>query len=220
MKIKNIMYVFLLINFTMAPAIHAMEQPNKQQTERPLRRIYPSNLPLLLCCGCLKNEESCLNSLPMELIVEIINHARKIKTDQDADLLKAARNNDKNEVRRLLNEHYIDINIKDENGYTVLNWAIKRSNPETVQILLDNGANLDIPATHGRIPLIYAVIYNNPEIVQMLLDKGANLDISDNNGYTALDWARKNNNQAIINLIIKAKEKLDCTFTNIGTSGS
>jgi len=288
MKIKNILYVFLLINIMIAPAIHAMEQPNKQKTEQPSPRPYPSNLPRLLLSGCLKNEESCLSKLPMELIVEIINHIRKIQKDQDLlnarndrDLLDAVIVNDENGVRRLLKEPYIDANIKDENGCMPLFWAISNNHSEIVKMLLDKGAHLDMQDAYGgRTPLIWAlrcnkstiaqilidkgahldirddlgctalhwaVIQNNQEIVQILIDQGANIDIQDNEGhnllywavrnnkpeivrilldkgadpnmagndrYTPLYWALEKNNEAIINLIIEAKENLDSTFDN------
>jgi len=204
MKIKNILYVLLLVNIMTVSDVLAMRQANKrQQPRQSSRRIYPPNLPLLLCCGCLKNEESCLNKLPLELIVEIINHARKIKTDQAANVLTAVEANDKDKIRQLLNEPYIDINAKNKHERTPLNWATRKSNPEIVQMLLDNGADPNIQGKDGSTALHWAIIYNKLEIVQMLLDNGANPNIQDFNDCTALWWAIEIKHVTMINLIMK-----------------
>jgi len=210
MKIKNILYVLLFINIMMITDIYAMEQPNVQQTEQPSRKIYPSNLPLLLLSGCLKNAESCLSWLPTELIVEIINHARKIKTDQDAGLFMAVIANDKDTVIQLLNEPYIDVNVKNKYGSTPLIWAVDKNNPKIIQILLDNGANPNIEDNDGDTALIWAVIYNKPKIVQILLDNGANPNSQDPNIFhNALWWAKESNNQNIIKILEDYTSKED-----------
>jgi len=211
MKIKNILYVFLWISIVMASDIRAMERPNKQQTEKLSRKPYHSNLPLLLWCGRLKNDESCLNWLPPELIIEIIKHITKIQNDQnqlnirnDWNLLEAADNNDEDEVKRLLNEPYIDVNVKDEDGNTALNLAVKNNNPKIVQTLLNNNANPNIPYTYmnGFTALIVAVRNNNPTIVQMLLDEGANPYIQDHYGCTALHRVTRNTNSEIVQMLL------------------
>jgi len=170
---KNILYVFLWINIVAALDISAMEQPNGQQTEQLLCRVYPSNLPLLVWCAGLKNEESCLSMLPNELIEKIINHIRRIQNGQY--LLNAMKVNYKDAIWRLLNEPYIDVNIKDENGYTPLIYAVVYNNPEIVQILLEKGANPNIQGRYERTALNWAVKNKRPQIVQLLLNKGASI---------------------------------------------
>jgi len=204
MKIKNILYVFLWINIVVASNIHTMEQP----TEQPLHRAYPSYLPLLLLYGW-NFEESCLSKLPPELIVELINHMRKIQNDQDLlslrngeDLLNAMKIDDKDKIRQLLNEPYIDINVKDEYGYAPLIWATKSNNSKIVKILLNKGANPNMQDNRGDTPLIWAVNNNNPEIIRILLGKGANPNIQNRNGHTPLIWAARNNKPEIVRILL------------------
>jgi len=148
---------------------------------------------------------------------------RKIQNDQDLlnlrngeGLLNAMKTDDKDKVRHLLNEPYIDVNVKDKYGSTPLILTVQKNNPTIVEMLLDKGANPNIQDYDGYTALYWAIEKNNLEIVPMLFDKGANPNIQNNEGYTALDWAKSKRNQVIINLIIKAKEKL----YNVGTSVS
>jgi len=215
MKIKNILYLFLLITIVMAPDICAMEQPNGQ-TEQLSRRPYPSNLPLLLYCGHHLNDESYLSKLPIELIVEIINHASKIQKDQDSlnkrndrDLLHVVKVNSKDGVSRLLNEPYIDINVKDNVGYTPLILATMTNYPKIVQILLDKGANPNIQGRFGWTALIWAVLTNNLKIALMLLDKNANPNIQNRDGRTALIEAVINNKPKIVQMLLNANANLN-----------
>jgi len=183
MKIKNILYGFIAINIVITSDIHAMEQPNKQQTEKFSRSAYSYDQDLL--------------------------NLRLVAIKNGQDLLKAMRAEDKNKARRLLNEPYIATNITDEFGSTSLMYAACYNYFEIVQILLDKGANPNIQGKDGTTALHWAVTYNNPEIVQILVDRGANLKIKNKCNHTALDVALMGKNQAIINILI-ANEKLNC----------
>jgi len=200
MKIKHILFTFLLINIIVASDICAMEQPNKQKTEQPSLRPYPSNLPALIFFGWDKSEESYLNKLPLELIVKIINHTRGIKNGQY--LLNAVKANHKDEVERLLKEAYIDVNVKDENDYTPLIWAAISNDSGIVKILLDKAGNLNVQDKYGSTPLSIGVRNNNSEIVQLLLAKGANLNIEDQYGQVPLNWAVIERNTEIVQMLL------------------
>jgi len=105
------------------------------------------------------------------------SHIKKIQKDRlNASLLRAARKNNEKEVKRLLKEPYIDIDIKDEEGFTALIWAIVNKNSKMVKMLLDKGANLNIQDDDRWTALQWAVMEKDSDIVKMLLDKGANPD--------------------------------------------
>jgi len=214
MKIKNI---FLLISIVIAPAIHAMEQPNRQQTEQPSRRPYPANLPRLLYFGD-REDESCLNMLPDELIAEIISHIKKIQTDQDLlnvkndrNLLNAVRGNYKGRIiRRLLKESYIDVNITDRFGNTLLFLAVENFNRKIVRMLLDKGANLNIQNNNGTTALMRAVEHEDSKTVTLLLDNGADPDIQNKQGHTTLMWAVEHHiKPEIVQLLLDANANLN-----------
>jgi len=144
----------------------------------------------------------------------------------NADLLKAVKASNKNEVKRLLNEPYIDANIKGEYGKTPLILAIENSSPdggveellqrfrvtEIVKMLLDKGANPDIQDKWGNTALMWAAVKNNPETVQLLLDAGANPDIQDNDGWTALYFVKRLGYIGIIEILEagKPQTKTNC----------
>ena len=65
-------------------------------------------------------------------------------TIANEDLLLAVWNNDLGKVRELLNDELVNINSSmDETGWTPLILAVKKKNPEIVDILLNN-SKLDI----------------------------------------------------------------------------
>ncbi len=82
------------------------------------------------------------------------------------------------------------INVQDEQGMTVLHWAVKKSNSEVVfKLLMMEYADTDIQDLYGRTPLHIAAKKGKAEIVEALVNNGANIDIKDAAGKTAEDLA-------------------------------
>jgi len=218
MTIKNIMYMFLLINFMMAPAIHVMEQPDKQQetelVQREKREIDP--VVALFLQGWYK-KKSHLSVLDQELLEKILKYVKQIRNGEA--LLNEVADNDQDRVERLLKEHNIDVNIKDENGNTALNLAIILNKPyllNLVKMLLEAGINLNLQNKDGYTSLISAVAVNySKKIVQILLDNGANPNMQDYCGWTALHWAAIENKLKMARMLLDKGVNLNIP-NNIG----
>jgi len=99
-------------------------------------------------------------------------------------LHEAIKNNDVKEISKLFKKkRRIDIDIKDEDGFSPLHRAAQLGNTEAVQVLLSHGANVNLPSKANLKPLYYAVQSGNFECASLLIENGADQsDIKD--GFT------------------------------------
>ena len=91
----------------------------------------------------------------------------------DLRVLEAVKNQNKDSVRRLLNER-ADVNAKWGDGTTALHWAAYWDDAETAGLLLRAGANVNAATDLGATPLSLACMNSNGAMVKKLLAAGAN----------------------------------------------
>lgn len=103
----------------------------------------------------------------------------------------------------------IDINHKDEHGYTALHRAILNDRQAVAQALIDAGANVNLQDNSYYTPLMMAIQKNQPGIVQRLIAANADLNIKGDENVTALMLAALDENSYIINQLISAGARLD-----------
>ena len=84
----------------------------------------------------------------------------------------------------------MNIDIKNQYGWTALIAASSHGLEESVRLLLNHNANVDIQGDYGWTALMRASYFSRKEIVQLLLDHNAGITLKDKNGKTALDLAR------------------------------
>ena len=85
----------------------------------------------------------------------------------------------------------VDINSKNNDGYTPLHEAVVMESVEIIKLLLEKGAKINSKDNNRSTPLYYAVAAKSVEIVKLLLEKGADINSKNNNGGTPLHWAVK-----------------------------
>lgn len=93
-------------------------------------------------------------------------------------------------------------------GYTLLHYAVERSNAEIVELLLKNGAHVDASTVENRLkPLHIAVMRGNCEIIKYLLiykaQIDATFDVAISKEYSCLHLAAQNNNLKVIELLLE-----------------
>ena len=66
-----------------------------------------------------------------------------------------------------------DVNIKDNNGRTPLNWAVRRRHKDVVELLIAKGADVNAKNNEGETPLSIAEEKGHTEIVELLRKHGA-----------------------------------------------
>jgi len=108
------------------------------------------------------------------------------------DLIEAVRQ-DRLDVIKNLCDQQGDANVdyKDEDGRTVLMWAVNRERIGIFNELCKRGANLDIKDNDGRTALMWATACEDPQFVNLLCDRGANVNLRDCDGRTALWFASR-----------------------------
>ena len=86
-----------------------------------------------------------------------------------------------------------DVNAKDEDGYTPLNFAAQQGHKEVVELLIAKGADVNAKGYYGRTPLQRAAWFGRKEIVGLLIAKGADVNAKieggRHKGITPLDSA-------------------------------
>ena len=86
-----------------------------------------------------------------------------------------------------------DINSTDEEGNTVLMYAVQEGNVEAVKTLLSNGADHSVQNNYGETALYWSASDGNFEILKLLIEAGAvdvkgrnSIDIADHKGHVEI----------------------------------
>ena len=130
------------------------------------------------------------------LIKKILREDRGIlnlEDEQGASLLAyALRQRCEHEVLLLLVDEGLSLDSIDDEGVSVLEYAITYGRKAFIDFLLENGVT---PSTtqrkSGFTPLMAAVSYNHADIVSKFLEYDLPLSDVDRSGFTALDFAHR-----------------------------
>ena len=104
----------------------------------------------------------------------------------------------------------------DENGMTVLHYAVSWGNMRCIEIILDAGHDINRRINKGNTALHFAVCTNRLEVVEKLLVRGIDINSQDNDGYSALQLPIKQNdpkNLVIFETLLK-RDDLDVNSKN------
>lgn len=113
------------------------------------------------------------------------------QADLRTPLMEAARFKRADVVVFLL-ENGADVNLRSEQGYTALHWAILQGNRAVVKLLVDKGrAKLNVPDARGDTALHLAVKYDRSGVADYLKKMGARTDIKNKAGQTAAQLERE-----------------------------
>jgi len=122
----------------------------------------------------------------------------------ETPLMRAAIQGQDKTIKVLL-EAGANIHQKDNNGNSVLMWAVSSKDfPKTVKLLLKNGARIDEKRNDGLTPLMWAAKLGLIKSVKVLLAKGANPNLLDNQGKSAFAWAIDGDHPEIAHMLLKS----------------
>ena len=113
------------------------------------------------------------------------------------DLIKAGKSE---ELQERLNSSAI--NMKDEEGNSLLHIAAVKNNPIIVRLLINMDADIEAQNNVGETPLAAALNNSSYAAVQVLAEYNANIFAKDNEGVKPFDTACKNN---VSNLILTSQ---------------
>lgn len=112
-------------------------------------------------------------------------------------------------AKLLLATDGVDVDLKNNNGWTPLQRATWNRHEAVVKLLLKKGAELESKDDMGQTPLSYAAQNGLKVVVKLLLKKGAKLESKDNWGQTPLSYATQNGHKAVVKLLLKKGAKLE-----------
>ncbi|SUW07618.1 ankyrin repeat-containing protein [Brachyspira pilosicoli] len=110
--------------------------------------------------------------------------------------------NNKNDVEK----KDVEIDFKNEEGYTPLMIASYKGNTDIVKLLLEYNASVDITNNYNYTALIYACIYGNLDVVKILLEHKADMYIEtklEKNYLTTLMIACSQNYTEIVRILLE-----------------
>jgi ankyrin repeat protein len=130
-------------------------------------------------------------------------------------------------IHRFVNSG-IQLDAKDEEGYSALHCAVILRQKEVVTLLLENGADFQVTTNNGTTPLHCAVDQFNvsESIVTLLLDSGADPNATTKDGTTTLHSASSRGNGNMVRLLldhganVKAKTANGITALHLATMES
>ena len=96
----------------------------------------------------------------------------------------------------------MDVNSKDEHGFTGLMYAVINSDKQKVLDMLNLGAEVNAKNNIGDTSLMLALMPFNKEISDLLLKNGADINAGDNEGMTPLLQSVFRNNTGAVEFLI------------------
>ncbi len=107
-------------------------------------------------------------------------------------IFELAENGRNDELKQMIKEG-VDINQKDDFGYTPLHIAIVNGHEDTALLLLENGADGAVQDKNGFTPLHYAAEYNMYNVAKRILEKQPkSIDVENKYGNQPL-WTATHN---------------------------
>lgn len=104
-----------------------------------------------------------------------------------------------NLCKSLINNHIFDLHMADIDGYTAINYTVKRGSYELVTYFADSGINIYLKTNKGINYLHIAACYVNLNLCKTLLEKH-NFDVhmADNEGRAALYFSAGNGSYELL----------------------
>jgi ankyrin repeat protein len=122
--------------------------------------------------------------------------------DSSASALFDAVRNDDGAVVASLIARNADVNARDDDGGTPLDWAAVRCNAEIATLLLNAGANPNLLNEQGVGPLYLAMTNGSSEIARLLLVKGADPNAAREDGETPLMTAARMGQVDVVKMLL------------------
>ncbi len=155
------------------------------------------------------------------------------KTDDKTD--------DKNELSKIkdLLDKVVDINVRNEEGYTLLHYASLVGNRGILNMLFDRAdaiwlenqkkksilqriftrssdkrINLNAIGKDGQTPLHFVAYFGHKDVVEMLLKRGVNVNIQDGCGRTPLHLTAHKGHKDVVDILVKVGAKVNIKDLN------
>ena len=120
------------------------------------------------------------------------------KTELDLDLLKYSKKGDKEKVIELVKNPKLNINYKDDKGWTALHYACDEGNLKIAEILIKSNININTPDNEKKTPLHISAFHGFFDISKLLVKNGADLNMLDNENNLVIHLCAKNSHSELL----------------------
>ncbi|HJR71536.1 MAG TPA: ankyrin repeat domain-containing protein, partial [Gammaproteobacteria bacterium] len=103
----------------------------------------------------------------------------------------------------------VDVDRRNADGSTPLQWAVYEGDVAEVRRLLDAGADVSLANDYGATPMGLAAEVANTEILKLLLDAGADVESPNAEGQTALLLVARTGNVDAAKLLLERGAAVD-----------
>jgi uncharacterized protein len=138
-------------------------------------------------------------AVALALLTVSVSHAAETN---DSRIVEAARNQDQQAVRALLNQK-VDVNARSSDGSTALLWLAHWNDLDTANLLLAAGADANATNDFRMTPLSQACTNGNAQFVRLLLKSGANSNAAVATGETPLMTCAKTGSADAVRMLIE-----------------
>ncbi len=114
-----------------------------------------------------------------------------------AAVFNAAGNGDFAKLRALI-EGGMDVDLRNDGGYTPLGYAVSDGHVRMVTYLLEKGADVHARTAEGLTPICMAAMKDRAKVFRLLLEAGANPRVRTPDGLTVRKLAEFNNSTAVL----------------------
>ena len=121
------------------------------------------------------------------------------------DLLKYSKKGDKEKVLEILNNEKININYKNENGWTALHYAVDEGNLKIVEILIKAHIDINIRNNDKKTALHLSAFRGYFDITKLLVENGADLNALDNEKNLAIHLCALNGHNELLTYLLEKK---------------
>ncbi|KAF7676012.1 hypothetical protein GT037_005517 [Alternaria burnsii] len=136
-------------------------------------------------------------------------------------LIQAVRRKDKDIVELLLENDKLDLNARDSERRTALEWALKRRDDDIIKLLLnDDRTGFDGTLMGGMTPLTAAASQGDKDIIQLFLGNSkVYIGQADTENRTALMMAALNGHKDVVKLLLATYDASVSSWFKESTKG-
>ncbi len=204
------------LDFSISPIWQNVEMTDCDSLKRAIVRGNVKSLERLLNSGLMLSERHgfsmCLTDAVKGTLFFLISEAKhsyvgleKIKVLLDAG---------------------VNVNIKDMNGYSALQWSIFFQHDDLIELLITRGANVNDKFKGDIPPLVFSAKHGLKNAVRMLIKYGAKVNMTDHSGKSALMYAAEKGDRETTEFLIdngadiNAKTKNGITVLSLASKKS
>ena len=125
--------------------------------------------------------------------------------ESNIELLKYSKKGDKEKVLEILNNPKININYKNETGWTALHYACDEGNLKIVEILIKAHADINIKNNDKKSALHLSAFRGYFDITKLLIDNGADINSLDNEKNLAIHLCALRGHNELLSYLLDKK---------------